>query len=159
MVRQLHDSMTTCTTDNGTISEAFALTNGVKQGCVLAPTLSSLMFSAILMDVYRDERPGIRIVCRTDGQHLNHRPMHFHSRVSSTTVHEHPFADDYALSTTTEEDMQRSMDFVANARNNFDLIINAEKTAVMHQPSPNADYNASQMSVNRTQCKLWTPPI
>ncbi|VDM02878.1 unnamed protein product [Schistocephalus solidus] len=54
MVRQLHDGMTARDTDNGTVSEAFAVTNGVKQGCVLAPTLFSLMFSAMLMDAYRD---------------------------------------------------------------------------------------------------------
>ncbi|VDL89588.1 unnamed protein product [Schistocephalus solidus] len=60
-VRQLHDGMTMRVTDNGTVSEAFAVTNGVKQGCVLAPTLFSLMFSAMLMDGYCYERPWIRI--------------------------------------------------------------------------------------------------
>ncbi|BHF80798.1 hypothetical protein SprV_0702392600 [Sparganum proliferum] len=45
--------------DNGAISEAVAVANVVKQGCVLlAPTLFSLMFSAMLMDAYCDERPG-----------------------------------------------------------------------------------------------------
>ncbi|BHF69740.1 hypothetical protein SprV_0301278600 [Sparganum proliferum] len=74
MVRQLHDGMMARVTDNGAVSEAFAVTNGVKQGCVLAPTLFSLMFSAMLMDAYRgDERPGIRIAHRTDGQLLNQR--------------------------------------------------------------------------------------
>nr|VZI05538.1 unnamed protein product [Spirometra erinaceieuropaei] len=66
MVRQLHDGMMARFTDNGATSEAFAVTNGVKQGCVLAPTLFSLMFSAMpIMDAYRDERPGIRIAYRT----------------------------------------------------------------------------------------------
>ncbi|VDM02492.1 unnamed protein product [Schistocephalus solidus] len=73
MVRQLHDGMTTCVTDNGTVSEAFAASNGVKQGCLLAPTLFSLMFSAMLMDAYLDEQPGIRIAYRTDGHLLNSR--------------------------------------------------------------------------------------
>ncbi|VDL99513.1 unnamed protein product [Schistocephalus solidus] len=77
MVRQLHDGMTARVTDNGTVSEAFAVTNGVKQGCVLAPTLFSLMFSAMLMDAYRDEQPGIRIAYRTDGHLLNSRRMHY----------------------------------------------------------------------------------
>nr|VZI12368.1 unnamed protein product [Spirometra erinaceieuropaei] len=93
MVRQLHDGMMARVTDNGAISEAFAVTNGVKQGCVLAPTLLSLMFSAMLMDAYRDERPGIRIAYRTDGHLLNQRRMHFQSRVSTTTVQELLFAD------------------------------------------------------------------
>ncbi|BHF72569.1 hypothetical protein SprV_0401563600 [Sparganum proliferum] len=52
VVRQLHDGMMARVTDNGAVSEAFAVTNGVKQGCVLAPTLFSLMFSVMLMDAY-----------------------------------------------------------------------------------------------------------
>ncbi|VDM06597.1 unnamed protein product, partial [Schistocephalus solidus] len=32
---QRHDGMTSSVSDNGTVSEAFAMTNGVKQGCVL----------------------------------------------------------------------------------------------------------------------------
>nr|VZI24094.1 unnamed protein product [Spirometra erinaceieuropaei] len=125
MVRQLHDGMMARVTDNGAVSEAFAVTNGVKQGCVLAPTLFSLMFSAMLMDAYRDERPGIRIAYRTDGHLLNQRRMHFQSRVSTTT--------------------------------NFGLVINTQKTVVMHQPPPNSATapNASpQISVNGTQLQV-----
>ncbi|BHF73887.1 hypothetical protein SprV_0401697100 [Sparganum proliferum] len=112
MAHQLHDGMMARVTDNGAVSEAFAVTNGVKQGCVLAPTLFSLMFSAMLMDAYRYERPppGIRIAYGTNGQLLNRRRMHFQSRVSTTSVHELLFADDCALNTTSEEEMQRSMD-------------------------------------------------
>ncbi|BHF65351.1 hypothetical protein SprV_0200836100 [Sparganum proliferum] len=58
-------------TDNGAISQALAVTNGVTRGCVLATTLFSLMFSAMTMDAYRDELSGIRIDHRTDGHLLN----------------------------------------------------------------------------------------
>ncbi|BHF64391.1 hypothetical protein SprV_0200739400 [Sparganum proliferum] len=92
MVRQLHDGMMARVAHNGVLSEAFAVTNGVKQGRVLAPTLFSLMFSAILIDAYRDERPGIRVAYRTDGQLFNQRRMHFQSRASATAVHELLFA-------------------------------------------------------------------
>nr|VZI24072.1 unnamed protein product [Spirometra erinaceieuropaei] len=138
MVRQLHDGMMARVTDNGAVSEAFAVTNGVKQGCVLAPTLFSLIFSAMLMDTYRDERPGIRIAYRTDGHLLNQRRMNFQSRVSTATVHELLFADDCALNTTSEEEMQRSVDQFSAACENFSLIINTQKTMVMHQPPPNS---------------------
>ncbi|BHF81995.1 hypothetical protein SprV_0802513100 [Sparganum proliferum] len=57
MVRQLHDGMMARVKDNGAVSEAFAVTNVVKQGCVLAPSLFSFMFSAILMDVPRSALP------------------------------------------------------------------------------------------------------
>nr|VZI49712.1 unnamed protein product [Spirometra erinaceieuropaei] len=83
MVRQLHDDRMARVTDNGAVSEAFAVASGVKQGRVLAPTHFSLMSSAMLMDAYRDERPGIRIAYRTDGHLLNQRRMHFPSREPS----------------------------------------------------------------------------
>ena len=37
------------------------MTNGVKQGCVLASTLFSVMFSAILTDGFQDGDNGIPI--------------------------------------------------------------------------------------------------
>ncbi|VDL96712.1 unnamed protein product [Schistocephalus solidus] len=113
MVLQLYDGMTARVTDSGTVSEAFAVTNAVKQGCVLALTLFSRMFLAMLMDAYRDEQPGIRIAYRTDGHLLNIRRMQDSTRVSTTTVHDFLFADDCTLNTMTEEDMQMSMELFA----------------------------------------------
>ncbi|BHF69379.1 hypothetical protein SprV_0301242300 [Sparganum proliferum] len=89
MLRQLDDGMMERVTDNGAVSEAFVVTNGVKQGCVLAPTLFSLKFSAMLLDAYGDERPEIHIAYRTDGHLLNHRRMHFHSR-KTAIMHQPP---------------------------------------------------------------------
>ncbi|BHF59290.1 hypothetical protein SprV_0100224700 [Sparganum proliferum] len=142
MVRQLHEGIMAGVTENGAVSEAFAVTNGVKQGCVLAPTLFSLMFSAMLIDAYRDEHPGIRITYRTDGQLLNQRRMHFQSRVSTTTVHELLIADDCARNTTSEEDMQRSMNLFSAACKNFAT------------PPPNAPSPPPQISVNGTQLQV-----
>nr|VZI48544.1 unnamed protein product [Spirometra erinaceieuropaei] len=105
---------------------------------VQSNSLRRLMFYAMLIDAYRDERPGIRIAYRTDGHLLNQRRMHFKSRVSTTTVHELLFADDCALNTTSEEEMQRSMYLFSAACENFGLVINTQKTVVMHQPPPNS---------------------
>nr|VZI09470.1 unnamed protein product [Spirometra erinaceieuropaei] len=156
MVRQLHDGMMARVTDNGAVSEAFAVTNGVKQDCVLAPTLFSLMFSAMLTDAYRDDRPGIRIAYRTDGHLLNHRRMNFQSRVSTATIHKLLFADDCALNTTSEAEMQRSMDLFSAACENFGLVINTQETVVMHQPPPNSATapNAPHINVNGTQLQV-----
>nr|VZI20999.1 unnamed protein product [Spirometra erinaceieuropaei] len=109
------------------------------------------------MDAYRDERPGIRIAYRMDGHLLNQQRMHFQSRVSTTTVHELLFADDCALNTTSEEEMQRSMDLLSAACENFGLAINTQKTVVMHQPPPNSATAANappQISVNGTQLQV-----
>nr|VZI04761.1 unnamed protein product [Spirometra erinaceieuropaei] len=94
--------------DAGHVAKAFAATNGMKQGCVLASNPFSLMFSAMLMDVYRDERPGIHIAHRSDGHLLNSRRMQNRTRLPMTKFHDLLFAEDCSLNTTTEVDMQRA---------------------------------------------------
>ncbi|VDM03293.1 unnamed protein product [Schistocephalus solidus] len=64
---------------NGAASKAFIVNNGVKHGCMLAPNLFSLMFSILLLDVYRDER-----TC-TDSQLLNRRRMQVLQRLKTTS--------------------------------------------------------------------------
>ncbi|XP_076054501.1 uncharacterized protein LOC143033197 [Oratosquilla oratoria] len=67
VVRQFYDGMLARIRDDGEASEAFPVTNGVKQGCVLAPTLFSLLFSPVLSDPFRDSVVGFGIKYRTDG--------------------------------------------------------------------------------------------
>ncbi|VDL95171.1 unnamed protein product [Schistocephalus solidus] len=129
MVRQLHDGMMARVSDNGTLSEAFVVINGMKQDCVLAPTLFSLRLSAMLMDAYRNEQPGNRIAYRTDGHLLDSRRMQASTRVCTTTVHDLLFADDCALNTVTEEDMLRSIDHFAAGCADFGLTISTAKTS------------------------------
>ncbi|VDL93576.1 unnamed protein product [Schistocephalus solidus] len=153
MVRQLHDWMMARFTDKGTVSEAVSVANGVKQGCVLAPTLFSLIFSAMLTDAYREEPPGIRIAYRMDGRLLNQRRMNFRLRVSTEIIHELLFADDCTLNATTEEEMQRGMELFEAACEKFRLRINSEKTVLMHQPPPNTIYTTAHITVNGAQLK------
>ncbi|BHF75901.1 hypothetical protein SprV_0501899900 [Sparganum proliferum] len=50
--------------------------------------------------------------------------------------------------------MQRCMNLFSAACENFGLIINTEKTVVMHQPPPNTDHNAPQISANGAQLQV-----
>ena len=43
------------------VTESVSVTNGVKQGCVLAPTLFSIVLSAILDETYQDMGDGVYI--------------------------------------------------------------------------------------------------
>ena len=54
MVWQFHDGMQAHVQKVGEYSEPFPVTNRVKQGCVMAPTLFSMMFSAMLTDAFQD---------------------------------------------------------------------------------------------------------
>ena len=93
MVQQFHDGMQAHVFDEGESSALFPVISGVKQGCVLAPTLFSMMFSAILTDAFHDSGPDIDIRYRTDGDASRPRPsstltgFDFESSCSLMTVH------------------------------------------------------------------------
>ena len=67
MVRQFHDGMLARVQSDGEFSDLFPVTNGVKQGCVLAITLLSMLFSAMLTDAFQDGDNGIPIRYRLMG--------------------------------------------------------------------------------------------
>ena len=71
MVRQFHDGMQARVQNDGEYSEPFPVTNGFKQGCVIAPTLISMMFSAMLTDAFQDVDAGFPIRYRFDGKLQN----------------------------------------------------------------------------------------
>ena len=147
MVRQFHDGMMVRVLDDGETSNAFPVTNGVKQGCVLAPTLFSLMFSAMLMDAFDDFTPGIGIKYRTDGKLFNARRLQAITKVKETVIRDFLFADDCALNASGEQEMQEGLDQFSAACDNFGLTISIKKTEVMHQPAPGKQYREPHITV------------
>ena len=57
MVIQLHEGKRDQIRLEGDLSKPFPISNGVKQGCVLAPTLFSIFFNMMLKQV-NEEPPG-----------------------------------------------------------------------------------------------------
>ena len=146
IVRQFHEGMMARVLDDGDTSNDFAVTNGVKQGCVLAPTLFSMVFSAMLNDAFSDET-GIPLNYRTDGKLFNQRRLQAITKVKSTVIRDFLFADDCALNALTEQDMQTTVDKFSTACDNFGLTISTKKTEVMHQPAPGMPYGKPSISV------------
>ena len=68
MVWKFHDGMQACVQNDGEYSEPFPVTNKVKQSCVMAPTLFSMMFSAMLTDTFQAVDVGFPIRYRFDGK-------------------------------------------------------------------------------------------
>lgn len=148
LVSQFHEGMQARVQDNGETSAPFAVTNGVKQGCVLAPTLFSLMFSAMLTDAFRDGDVGIGLKYRTDGKLFNLRRLQAKTKVMTDIIRDFLFADDCALNAGSEADMQLSVDKFATASRNFGLTISTRKTEVLHQPAPGKPYVEPNITVN-----------
>ena len=106
VVRQFHDGMLARVQNDGEFSDPFPVTNGVKQGCVLASTLFSMMFSAMLTDAFQDGDNGIPIKHRFDGKLFNLRSLQAKSKVQTEVLDEFLFADDMAKGAPTEENMR-----------------------------------------------------
>ena len=74
IIRQLHEGQRGRVKHNGSLSDSFPISNGVKQGCVLAPSLFSIFFSMMLrqakVQAKEDILDGIYIRFRSDGSKL-----------------------------------------------------------------------------------------
>ena len=133
--------------DDGEESNAFPVTNGVKQGCVLAPTLFSMVFSAMLTDAFQDCKEGIHIRYRTDGGLYKPKRLQAVTKVKETVIRDFLFADDCALNANTEQKMQNGMDRLSKACDNFGLSAQ-KKIEVMYQPAPGKTYQEPCIKVN-----------
>ena len=118
------------------LSDPFPVTNGVNQGWVLAPSLFSIVFSAMLSQAFKDLDVGVYIRFRTDGKLFNLRRLTAKSKVTEEIAREFLFADDCALIADTESDLQIIVDNFSRACKAFGLTISLGKTEVMFQPAP-----------------------
>ena len=67
MITSFHDDMNGTVQFDGSSSDPFPIKNGVKQGCVLAPTLFGVFFSLLLCYAFRESEDGIFLHTRSDG--------------------------------------------------------------------------------------------
>ena len=85
----------------------YSLHQRTKQSCVLASTLFSMTFSAMLTDAFQDSDNGIPIRYRFDGKLFNLRRLQAESKVQTEVLDEFLFADDMAKGAPTEEKMRK----------------------------------------------------
>ena len=110
IVRQFHDGIYARVQDNGEGSVTFTVTNGVKQECLQALTLFSIVFSEMLFDTFNVSDNRIEIWYRTDGSVFNLGRFQEKTQVKTDIVNEFLFADDCALKATTKDNVKNSVD-------------------------------------------------
>ena len=123
MIRSFHEDMKGTVQYDGNLSESFSVRSGVKQGCVLAPTLFGIFFSVLLKNAFGTSTEGIDLHTRSDGQLVNLARLRAMTKVRKTAIRDMLFADDAALATHTEQERQRLMDRFSQACKDFGLTI------------------------------------
>ena len=97
LIREFHDGMTGSVSVGGEASESLKIGHGVKQGCVLAPTLFALYLTAVLETMSLDLLSGLYIRTRTDGKLYNLARLKSCRRTREDCIRELLYADDSAL--------------------------------------------------------------
>ena len=104
LICQFH-VMTGQVLSDGEASESFSISNGVKQGCVLAPVLFNLFFTCVLNHATRDLEEGMYLRYRLDGSLFKLCRLTAKTKTVKKTVLEALFADDCALMAHRESDL------------------------------------------------------
>ena len=134
--------------DNELTSE-IAYNNGVKQGCILAPTLFAIFAAAMFMHAFSDSPSGVSIRFRSNGSLFNLARLRSQSKCVTTLLHEFQYADDCALIADSEEALQDSIDSFADAASSFGLTINCKK---------NRGPGTPKLSGEKSIISQWYPP-
>lgn len=131
LLRLLHDDMQCCVAVDGEQTEFFPVTCGVKQGCVLAPTLFALYFAVVVREVLQTIPQGVRIRFRTDGNLFNLARLKARTKVSHALISEIMYADDLCFLAESPDGLQQLMSGFHQACRKFGLKISVNKTEVM----------------------------
>ncbi|XP_063595337.1 uncharacterized protein LOC134772300 [Penaeus indicus] len=133
LIESFHSEMQGTVQFNGSTSEPFNINSGVKQGCVLAPTLFGIFFALLLKHAFRTSSEGIYLRTRSDGRLFNLACLRAKTKVREALIRDMLFADDAAVATHTQRELQTLMDHFSQACKDFGLTISLKKTNVLGQ--------------------------
>ncbi|XP_076069804.1 uncharacterized protein LOC143041683 [Oratosquilla oratoria] len=128
LIRQFHDDMTGQVLSGGEVSEPFNISNGVKQGCALAPILFNLFFTCVLNHAFRDLDLGVYLRFRSEGSVFDLRRLNAKTKTTKKLILEALFADDCAFMAHKESDLQLIVDKLAEVARLLGLTISLGKT-------------------------------
>ncbi|XP_035663411.1 uncharacterized protein LOC118407100 [Branchiostoma floridae] len=133
MIQSFHTGMKGVVQFDGSSSEAFDIRSGVKQGCVLAPTLFGIFFAVMLKHAFGSSAEGVYLHTRSDGKLFNLARLKAKTKIREVLIRDLLFADDAALAAHSVNKLQTLLDKFSAACQDFSLTISIKKTQVMCQ--------------------------
>lgn len=129
IIKNLHeDNIAKVITSQG-LTGGFGITNGVRQGCVLAPLLFNVFMTAFLLRLDRTlQDRGIEYRYRFDKGLHNLSRLKAQKNVRQRVLTELQYADDLVILANTPEEAQRMMDTFANVYASLGMEVNTNKT-------------------------------
>ena len=128
--------------------------NGMKQGCILAPTLFTTFFSMMLRQARKDLKDEDYIYIHFyNGNLFNLKCLQAHTKTLELMIIELLFVEDATLVAHSEPALQWIMFHFAETTLHFGLEVSLKKMGVLHQPAPLEEYHFPVITVGRTELK------
>ena len=118
---------------DGSISAAFNIRSGVRQGCILTPTLLGIFFAVMLKYAFCHATERIYLPTRTDGKLFKRSRLTVKTKVQLKCMCDFLYANDAAVTAHSAEDLQQLMTRFSNACQDFGITIGLKKSQVMRQ--------------------------
>jgi hypothetical protein len=138
-IASMHQGMQARVRVEGKLSDSFEMVHGLRQGCVLAPLLFNIFFAFVIKHAREslnnklgENQFGVQIQYRDGSTIFDKRAHKTRSTISAgTNIWIALFADDAALMTTNETELQPMMDAFHAGATAFGLTISIKKTEVL----------------------------
>ena len=155
MVIQLQKDQRGQVRSKSDLSRPFPIIKGVKQGCVLAPTLFIIFFNMMVKQVIEDlDDDGAVYICyRLDRCLFNLRRLHAHTKTLMRLFRDLLFADDAPLVTHTKRALQHLTSCFAEAAQLLGLKVSLKKTEVLHQPALLVEHHSPHITIGGNKLK------
>ena len=137
LIKDLHEETEACVREYGATSKWFSISNGVKQGCILAPLLFNVFIDFIIKQTLAEVPTdiGVEIQYRMDGK-LD-RMKRDVVQDSHANIPILMYADDLKLICTNARDLHDFILKLEEITQKWGLTINVTKTKIMHVQSSN----------------------
>ena len=128
LLRSLHDGMEAEVTIGGCTSATFSVTNGLRQGCTIAPTLFALYLNRVIECWWgRFESLGVKVFYKYGGKLVGERTR----KPLSFEITELLFADDGVMVCCTRKDMEEAARVFDEVAAEFGLTVGVIKTKLL----------------------------